>query len=296
MRKLDIPNIFKSEAEDLLKIRENAIRIHGAGDIKAAGNEIEEHVREFFRRMLPKNIYVTHGHLIDGNGIVSPQLDIVIADTANLPSLMTTKDGTEYIPIDSVYSCGEIKSTYYKNKKYIEYFSGVLSKINEEMAHVEIPNTAYRGKINNSTLMRDMLLGKGNKTLNKIYSFMLFLDKGDFSFSDVKPIFRNTERKNLPNTSVILNSGSIIFGKLDENGFTTERYPDETEEGGYVWYFSPFVSVDENGSLEGNGLGYLYYSILQHIANSFLDPPNLSSYLNSMMVGRRSLLQSAEDK
>ncbi|BFM13644.1 hypothetical protein R50072_37970 [Simiduia litorea] len=296
MRKLDISGIFKSEADDLVKAREDAIRIHGTGDIKAAGNEIEEHVREIFRRMLPKNLYVTHGHLIDQNGVVSPQLDIIIADTSNLPSLMTTKDGTEYVPIDSVYSCGEIKSTYYKNSNYIEYFSNVLSKINDEMFHEKIPNTSYKGKFDGSTLMRDVYLGKGNKTLNNIFSFMLFVDAGDFKFDDIKSLLKNTKIEYLPNTSVILNSGVVLYGKLDENGFANERYPSEIDDDNCSWYFSPFNPIDGNGSLEGNNLGYLYYSILQHINNSFLEPPNLSNYLASMMVGRRSLLQCADEQ
>jgi hypothetical protein len=295
VKKLDIPNIFQSEAEDLLKVRENAIRIHGTGDIKAAGNEIEEHVRELFRRMLPKNIYVTHGHLIDGNGLVSPQLDIIIAGTENLPSLMTTKDGTEYVPIDSVYACGEIKSTYYKSSSYIEHFSDVLSKIHEEMIHEEIPNTAYGGKLETSTLLRDTYLGKGNKTLNKIYYFMLYVNEGDFKFSDVKDLLKDTDRKKLPNTCVFLNSGVILLGKKDDRGFAFTRYPDEIEYEKYKWYFSPFPPVDESGSLEGNNLCYLYYSIIQHINDSFLEPPNLSKHINSMMVGRLSLLQCVDE-
>lgn len=291
MRKLDIPGIFKSEATDLLKVRDDAIRIHGTGDIKAAGNEIENHVRGMFRRMLPKNIYVTHGHLIDQNGVVSPQLDIIIADTSNLPSLMTTKDGTEYIPIDSVYSFGEIKSTYYKSAKYIEYFSGVLSKINEEMVHEEIANTAFNDSLDDATLLRDTYLCKANRTLNKLYSFMLFVDKGDFRFDDIRALLKNTDRKNLPNTSVFLNSGVVLFGKMTDSGFSSERYPDEIDDNNFRWYFSPFLPTTGFGSLEGNSLGYLYYSVLQHINNSFLEPPNLTNYLASMMVGRRSLFQ-----
>lgn len=63
MRSLNIPEIFKREAEDFRKVRQDAITIHGTADIRAAGNEIEIYVREFFKRMLPKTLYVTHGHL-----------------------------------------------------------------------------------------------------------------------------------------------------------------------------------------------------------------------------------------
>lgn len=288
MKTLDIANIFRSEAEDLRKAREKAIRIHGTADIKAAGNEVEINVRGFFKRMLPKNLYVTHGHLIYENGVVSPQLDMIIADTANLPSLFTTNDGTEYIPIDSVYACGEIKSTYYKCHNYISAFSEVLSKIKTEMAHEEILNTTYKkNKLDGSELMRDMYLNKDNKILNKIYYFMLFVDKGDFDFSEVKSLFKSTDKSRLPNASILLNEGAIFFGRLGDKSFSSERYPDENTENGYSWYFSPFEPSNKNGSLEGYNLGYLYYSILQHISNSYLQAPNLNKYLSTIMGGQQ---------
>lgn len=296
MRELDIPGIFKGEAEDLIKSREDAIRIHGTADIKAAGNEIEIHVREFLERMLPRNLYVTHGHLIDKNGMVSPQLDVVIADKSNVSSLMTTKDGTEYVPIDSVYAVGEIKSTYYKNSKYIETFTDVLSQIKEEMFHEDVPNTAYNGALNDNTLMRDMFLCKGNKTLNKLYSFMLFVNGGDFRFSEIANHFSTSKPKHLPNSCIILDQGVIMCAKVDDK-FSQLRYPDENEDENFDWYFSPFEPADVNsGSKEGNHLGFLYYSVLEHIANSYLEPPNLSQYMKKMMVGRKSTLEKASGK
>ncbi len=144
MKQLDIPAIFKSDAEDIRRAREIALRVHGH-DIRAAGNEIEIAVRNYFKRMLPSRYYVTHGHLIDANGSVSNQLDIIIADNFGLPSLMKTKDDTEYIPIDSVYAIGEIKSTYYKSSKYVQGFSDVLETIKKNLYHEEIANTFYDG-------------------------------------------------------------------------------------------------------------------------------------------------------
>jgi hypothetical protein len=118
MKTLDIPAIFKSDADDIIKCREDAIRIHRS-DNRAAGNEVEMCVRDYFHRMLPPRYYVTQGHLIDISGNVSSQLDVIVSDNFNLPSLQTTKDGTGYIPIDSVYYCGEIKSTYYVNIPFL---------------------------------------------------------------------------------------------------------------------------------------------------------------------------------
>jgi hypothetical protein len=175
MNSLDIPKIFKNDAMDLIQSRNKAIEIHHTSDIKAAGNEVEQSVRDYFKRMLPSKYYVTHGHLIDRNGIVSPQIDLIISDNESLPSLMKTKDGTEYIPIESVYLIAEIKSTYYKAKNDIMEFSEKISYIENQMYHDLVENTAYNGRLDDETLMRDMYLCKGNKFLNKIFTFIIFI-------------------------------------------------------------------------------------------------------------------------
>ena len=87
---------------------------------EAAGNEVEVSVRDYLRRMLPPRYYVTHGHLIDTTHRVSPQLDVIIADNFSLPSLLTTRDGTEYVPATSVLAIGEVKSTYYHSKRGLQ--------------------------------------------------------------------------------------------------------------------------------------------------------------------------------
>lgn len=296
MKSLNIPELFKREAEDFQRERENAIIIHGTSDIKAAGNQIEVHIREFFKRMLPKNLYVTHGHLIDCNGLVSPQLDIIIADTSNLPSLMTTKDGTEYIPIDSVYAFGEIKSTYYKNQKYIESFSKTLSAIKNDMYHEKIINTAYDGLVDDA-LLEHIFLAKNNKTLNNIYTFILCVDAGDFSFKDVKSHFKSTALNLLPPLTVLLNKGVIFYASTKDGVIKYSRYPDEQNiQDGFTWYFSPFVPQDESSSLEGNCLGFLYYSILEHINNSHLNPPRLNKHMVAMQIMKKSTLESVDDE
>lgn len=291
-KKLDIPAIFKSDADDIVKAREKAIQqVHGT-DIRAAGNEVEVSVRDYFKRMLPPRYYVTHGHLIDINGEVSSQLDIIISDNFNIPSLMTTRDGTEYIPIDSVYAIGEIKSTFYKSQNYIQSFSDVLKDIKTRLYHEEIPNTAIDG-IKDDSLLRDMVLGKSNKVLNKIFSFMLFVDHGDFTFEDVASYYVECSKEFLPNLSVLLNSGVIIYGTMNDKGFGFHRYPDLEQDTNADWFFSPFLGT-ENGSTEGNHLGYLYYNLLEHLSNSYLEPPSFGKFVNQLK-GRKSLLKRAKE-
>ncbi len=49
-RPLNLAKIFKSDADDLKQAREKAIQIH-ATDIRAAGNEVEQAVRDYLKRM-----------------------------------------------------------------------------------------------------------------------------------------------------------------------------------------------------------------------------------------------------
>jgi hypothetical protein len=141
-KNITITKIFKDGANEIIKCRENCIHIHG-NDIRAAGNEVEICIRDYFRQMLPSRYHVISGHLIDENENISSQLDLIISDNNNLPSLFTTRDGTSYIPIESTYAIGEIKSTYYKSEKYIENFIKVIKSIKQNLSHEEVINTAY---------------------------------------------------------------------------------------------------------------------------------------------------------
>ncbi|MHB8857424.1 MAG: DUF6602 domain-containing protein [Bellilinea sp.] len=290
MKTLDIPAIFKSDADEIIKCREDAIRIHGT-NIRAAGNETEMCFRDYLRRMLPPRYYVAQGHLLDMYGNASSQLDIIISDNFNLPSLQTTKDGTRYIPIDSVYSVGEIKSTYYKSKHPIEAFSETIQDIRENLYHPDILNTAFGG-ITDETLFRDIVLEKENKVLNRIFFFALFVDGGNFDFEDIKSFYANRDSKHLPNIVIFLNKGVIFRASFLENTLKFYRYPEDSMEDSEDWCYCPFSSV-ENGSLEGNHLGFLYYMLVEHLANSYLEPPSLKHYVKKLMVGRKSLLKWA---
>ena len=85
-KNLDLARVFKLEADALKQARERAISIHPT-DIRASGNEVEQTVRDYLKRVLSPRYYVTSGHLIDSKHLVSPQLDVIIADYFNLPFL-----------------------------------------------------------------------------------------------------------------------------------------------------------------------------------------------------------------
>lgn len=137
-----------------------------------------------------------------------------------------------------------------------------------------------------------MVLGKTSKVLNKIFSFMFFVNSGDFAFEDVASYYIKRSRSLLPNLAIILNLGIIVYGTLNDKGFGFHRYPDLEQDINADWFLSPF-SVGETGSMEGSHLGYLYYSILEHLSNSYLEPPSFNNFIHQLK-GRKSLLKKAK--
>jgi len=284
MAQLNIANQFRKEAGLLIKARENAIQIHGTDDIRAAGNEVEITVRSFFERMLPKRFHVTHGHLIDMNELVSPQLDLIISDNTTIPSLLTTADGTHYIPVESVYAIAEIKSTFYPSQKYIENFAKTLRFIREEMTRPLIENTIYGG-LKDSTVMRDMFLGKPHKYLNPLFSFMVFVNSGDSDDTILENVFSAIPREDLPGITVLLDKAVVFYGKRINSKFSFQKYPWLEQSTEYSWFMSSLEGTTDTGSMEGNHLGTIYYALLEHLNQSFLEPPDIGSYFHKMLIG-----------
>ena len=290
---LNIADIFRRDAGRLRLAREDAFLVHPT-DIRAAGNQVEAAVRGYLRRMLPPRYYVTHGHLIDSESRVSPQIDIIIADNMGLPSLFTTNDGTEYVPVTSVYAIGEVKSTYYQSKKYYGKMRDDLREI-AKLNRPLIENTAYGGIIKGNTRIDHSLLPTTIKHLNNFYSFLFCVDAGDFDFEAIKPILTSEHPEYLPNAAVFLNSGCVAYAKPDDRGGVTfNKYPNEVSPEDYDWCFMEGYPED-GGSPESSHLAFLYGSLIEHLSKSYLEPPNVYEYMASMSGARRSKLLWARD-
>ena len=279
-RKLDMQEVFDLDAKVIAKAREMAHIVHGS-NIKAAGNEIEQEVRNYLRRMLPPTYYVTHGHLIDTESNVSPQLDVIIADSFSLPSLLTTKDGTEYVPATSVFAIGEVKSTYYHAKKYYEDFRDTLAVISQ-MNRPLVTNTAYKGVIDGSTTIRDMaLVSTDRKYKNNLYSFLLCVDGGDFDSGKIRDLLTSENVNHLPNTAVFLNKGIVAYANRKELG-ELHKYPNEVDRNDYGWCFAQLGQA-ERGTIEGSHLAFLYGQLISHISDSLLEPADANDYVDPRM-------------
>ncbi|MDD9995189.1 MAG: hypothetical protein OXS35_05495 [Dehalococcoidia bacterium] len=289
---LDLASVLKRDAASLRLARASAALIHPS-DIRAAGNEVEKAVRDYIRRILPRQYYVTSGHLIDTQHRLSPQIDVIIADTFNLPSLYTAQDGTEYVPITSVYAIGEVKSTYYKSKGYLQKMTDTLATI-AAMDRPLVENTAYKGEIRDDTTIRDMMLGSGNRFLNHLFSFLFCVDAGDFQFEDIASHLRTTHVSALPSVAVLLNRGVLLRAReSDAGGISWCRYPTEAPPPDYDWMFAESTAPEASGSKDGSSLAVLYGMLVEHLRNSHLEASSAYGYTRSLMSFRRSTLRWA---
>ena len=292
MGSFDLNRAFASDASELAQARERA-KIAHPSNIRAAGDEVEEAVRSYLQRMLPPSYRVTKGHVIDRTGAVSPQLDIVITDSRGFASLMTTSDGTEYIPFTSVYAVGEIKSTYYKSEAPLGKMHEVLRKL-AAMERPLVENTLHGG-MSGESLMSDMARPSRHRYFNNLFSFLFCVDAGDFAFGDVKPLLADSDASHLPNMTVLLNMGTVFYSRREVTqsaGYLP--YPNEKADPNCDWCFVSGNPVPP-GTAAGAHLSMLWSALIAHLSESYLEPPNATSYMETVSIFSRASRRWAND-
>ena len=90
------------------------------------GTTDEEVWLEWLSKYLPKRYSVDSAIIIDNEGTISEQQDLVIYDQLYTPFVFN-KNGVKYIPAESVYAVFEIKPTL--NKGYIKYTQGKIKSV-----------------------------------------------------------------------------------------------------------------------------------------------------------------------
>ena len=93
----------------------------------ANGDNSEGGWKDFFKNILPKKYGIDSGFLIDCDGNVSEQIDIIIYDNLYSPYIMSSGSGTKYIPVEAVYAIAEVKPTV--DKSYIEYANNKVQSV-----------------------------------------------------------------------------------------------------------------------------------------------------------------------
>lgn len=97
-----------SSAQNKLNAAIDPIRnlVPHSGEI---GTLIEQQFRSQLVEVLPEKIGVSHGFVMDSNGGISKQMDIILYDRLNTPRIFAS-DGAQIFPVETTYACGEIKT------------------------------------------------------------------------------------------------------------------------------------------------------------------------------------------
>ena len=112
---IDLKEMFTGLQDGMnaaLKINRFSINHQGS-----KGDATEDKWIEFFRTYLPKRYNVDKAMVIDHEGNVSQQIDIVLYDVFYTPFILN-HDGFKYIPAEGVYAVFEVKQDIKNNIEY----------------------------------------------------------------------------------------------------------------------------------------------------------------------------------
>jgi hypothetical protein len=104
---MNIREVFKS-VEGRLKTDLDEAR-SSVSHASSKGTANEKAAKIFFRSRLPRNLDISSGFLIDCDGNVSKQLDIIIHDAAKTPILFESAE-VRVIPVECAYAVIEVKT------------------------------------------------------------------------------------------------------------------------------------------------------------------------------------------
>ncbi|MBX7141261.1 MAG: hypothetical protein K1X63_09300 [Chitinophagales bacterium] len=242
-------------------------------NIRAAGDEVELAVKQFFKEKLFPKYHVCDGHIVDSTLKVSPQFDIIICENSKNPVLFNLADKSEMVFYETVYCFGEVKKSFY-DKNLLTDFSENIKRSKNELKRDEIASNFIETS-NSGFHVEEPLTNLPYR--NPLLTFMFFVSTSGLSFEKLGQTFSETDNKSLPNFTVFLDAGIIVnVNKKDfeNNKITINLYPEfEKEES--VW-----VLMEIQG--EDNVLTYQYMLILEHLNSSVVAFPNLRSYTKNI--------------
>lgn len=170
------------------------------------GDNSEEGWKKFFQHILPKKYGIDKGYVIDYEGKVSEQIDIIIYDALYSPFILIGDSKEKFIPAEAVYGVVEVKQCIdkenleYANKKIqsvknLKRSSRGMTCAGKRTPKRELTNilgivlATNMNVVNESTLIKNL---KNNTNINigcaiNKYAFQCFQDnKSNFIFERTK--------------------------------------------------------------------------------------------------------------
>lgn len=267
-KKYPFKELLETHIDRIDAATKKAKKLHRSGDIPASGIEVEGIVRRILSNFLPERYLVAHGHLVNSKGEVSPQLDVIIVDRLTTPKFLISENESLLLPVESALVVGEIKTTLYP--KHLVEFAEKIEVIKQDMGRKLIENSAYGRISNNTDLKHAVLAHPGRKYLNSLYSFVFAVN-----VKDIDKMEDTNGAKHMPNSTMILNYGSIMYGHLERIEGTdhhTFKPSLEDEPPGY----ENFVIVQNSKHIV---FGSLLEQIIGHLSRSYSEPMRLTQYI-----------------
>lgn len=246
---------------------------HELKNIRAAGDEVELSIKDFYQEKLFPRYHVCDGHLIDKNLKASPQYDLIICENSKNPVLFNLADKSELIYFETTYCFAEIKKSFYA-ENLITLFSDKIKRTKLELEREKI-DPRFIETANSGFLVEE------NLTLlpyrNPLLSFMFFVNSSNLNAKKVGTFLNSTDNSELPNFIVLLDKGVIL--NVNEEAYKNgtlkiNLYPEfETENN--LWIL---LKIEE----EQKVLIYQYMLVVEHLNNCVLSTPNLRNYTNKL--------------
>lgn len=247
-----------------------------AQDIKAAGEIIEEAVREFFQRRLFPKYHVSDGHILDHDLTVSPQYDLIISESSHNPVFFPLADGTEFVYYEPVRCFAEIKKSYY-SKDILKKFSENLVRFKSNMVRENLDPRAFDA--GNTGVLAELPLT--NLPLrNPLITFLFVLNSRELNLTEIGKFLTNTPDMGLPNFIVLLDLGIIVnvnVKGLEENKLQINLYPEyQIDKSEGVWVLLAFND-------DHDVLLYQYLLVTEHLNSTTSTKPDLMKYGQNLL-------------
>jgi hypothetical protein len=84
-KELKFQKIIENVIGEINEAKRKSNSIHSAGNIKSSGDEVENLIREKISLFLPERYLVKQGYIVNYEGKVSSQFDVIIFDRLSTP-------------------------------------------------------------------------------------------------------------------------------------------------------------------------------------------------------------------
>lgn len=178
------------------------------------GTELEIILKDFLKEYLPRNLAVTKGFLVDSDGKISKQLDVIIYDAFKTP-IFYESENIRVIPIECAYSVIEVKSKLGENE------------LNDIFKNMDSVRSLKRKAYYPHGVIKDTYKLYGKKWNNWQTNYCIFaFDSIDLqtlkNYIEKKQKDEKREPENQLDMVCVLNKGVICYEKNDTPAVTPD--------------------------------------------------------------------------